>query len=378
MALPASGQISASQISEEFGRNKEGNAMSLGDYRLTQTVGSLTLDGIDTNIPSSGEIKFSDFYNARLNVVVDFHSGGTEFRQNAKTRYNNGNVTVIGGFREKKEAGSKVLIHVNKTLGSQKHHINSNLVALRTGNWDSDVILSVDIGSSGAIYGAGGDGGSGADCENTTSSLAEDLIGLNGTSALGIEHEETAVNLFPGGKLFCGFAGGGGGGGARQVDGGEAEDRRACGGGGGGGSGLPAGSGGRGGVQVINGVQQLNGSSNNNFAFGNAGGDATLEENGEGGAGGDNKNSEAVGGTGGKGGDVGFALGEIAQPGSAGALGPGVGGGAYFELENHPDGPHGRAGFDGAAIRRTNGGIDVDFNQLGGLFLGATNATGVE
>ena len=60
-----------------------------------------------------------------------------------------------------KEAGSKILIHVNKTIGSAKG--NQANVALRTGTWQSDVVLSVDVGSSGRLYGAGGDGGEGAD-----------------------------------------------------------------------------------------------------------------------------------------------------------------------------------------------------------------------
>ena len=161
MALPGSGQITAGQISDEFGRNASGNRMSLGAYRLTQNVGSLSFNGIDSGVPNSGTIRFSDFYGKRLNVVVDFHSGGQESRQNAKNRYNGNNVTVIGGFRGRKEAGSKILIHVNKTIGSAKG--NQANVALRTGTWNSDVVLSVDVGSSGRLYGAGGDGGQGAD-----------------------------------------------------------------------------------------------------------------------------------------------------------------------------------------------------------------------
>ena len=171
--------------------------MSLGGYRLSQTVGSLSFNGIDSGVPTSGEIKFSDFYNKRLNVVVDFHSGGQESRQNAKNRYNNNSVTVIGGFRGRKEAGSKILIHVNKTIGSAKG--NQANVALRTGTWQSDVVLSVDVGSSGRLYGAGGDGGKGADSWSDAGS-SNGASGGNGTSALGIEHEETNVNVQSGGK----------------------------------------------------------------------------------------------------------------------------------------------------------------------------------
>ncbi len=213
MAIKSAGSpLSFSEIETEFGSN---SSRSLGDYRISQSVGTLTKT-LDTGIPSSGAIKFSEFYSKRLNVVVDFHSGGQEIRQNAKSRYNGNGVTVIGGFRNKKEAGSKILIHVNKTIGSAKG--NQDYVALRTGSWNSDVVLSVDIGSSGRLYGAGGDGGRGADSWSDGGST-NGSSGGNGTSALGIEHEETAVNI-SGGRIRCGFAGGGGGAGARQVDGG--------------------------------------------------------------------------------------------------------------------------------------------------------------
>ena len=346
MALPASGQITANQISDEFGRNS-GSQMSLGGYRLTQSVGSLSFNGIDSGVPTSGEIKFSDFYSKRLNVVVDYHTGGAVSRSNAKNKYNGNNVTVIGGFRGKKEAGSKILIHVNKTIGSAKG--NQNFVALRTGNWDSDVVLSVDVGSSGAIYGAGGDGGQGADSWSDGGST-NGGSGGNGTSALGIEHEETAVNVQSGGKIHAGAPGGGGGAGARQVDGGA--DRSACGGGGGGGAGLPAGNGGRGGVR-----QSGNADEVQNGAGGSAG---QLEENGEGGAGGNNAD-EAIGANGGRGGDFNEGGGEPAQGGNGG---------------RNLDSSNGNAGSNGSAIRRSSGSIQVDITNAGAIH-GGTNDIGV-
>ena len=116
MALQGSGQISFSQIENEFGQNGE---RSIGDYRTQQSVGELSNLPLDSGIPTSGEIKFSDFYSKRLNIVVDMHSGGDEFRKSAKNdKWNNNNLTVIGGFRSKKEDGSKIIIHVNKTFGS--------------------------------------------------------------------------------------------------------------------------------------------------------------------------------------------------------------------------------------------------------------------
>ena len=344
MALPGSGQITAGQISDEFGRNASGNRMSLGAYRLTQNVGSLSFNGIDSGVPNSGTIRFSDFYGKRLNVVVDFHSGGQESRQNAKSRYNGNNITVIGGFRGKKEAGSKILIHVNKTIGSAKG--NQDNVALRTGNWNSDVVLSVDVGSSGRLYGAGGDGGQGSDSWSDAGSTNAGSGG-NGTSALGIEHEETAVNIQSGGRIRCGFAGGGGGSGARQVDSGA--DRSSCGGGGGGGAGLPAGNGGRGGQRQSGNPDEVQN--------GNGGSAGQLEENGEGGSGGNNAD-EAFGGSGGRGGDPS----ESPAAGNGGSPGDGssVGG----------------AGANGSAIRRSNGNIVVDITNAGDL-TGDTSATGV-
>ena len=319
MAIKSSGSpLSFSEIESEFGSN---NSRSLGNYRVSQTVGSLSNKPLDTGIPQSGPISFSQFYDKRLNVVVDFHSGGQESRQNAKNRYNNNSVTVIGGFRGKKEVGSKILIHVNKTIGSAKG--SQNNVALRTGGWDSDVVLSVDVGSSGRLYGAGGDGGKGADSWSDGGST-NGGSGGNGTSALGIEHEETNVNVQSGGKILCGFGGGGGGAGARQVDSGA--DRSACGGGGGGGAGLPAGNGGGAGLR-----QSGNADEVQNGSGGSAG---QLEENGEGGSGGNNRN-EAIGANGGRGGDP-F---ESAQGGNGGS---------------NLDSSNGGAGSNGAAIRRTN------------------------
>ncbi len=340
MAIKSSGNpLSFSEIETEFGSN---SSRSLGNYRVSQTVGTLS-KSLDTGIPSSGTIKFSEFYSKRLNVVVNFHTGGTESRQNAKSRYNGNSVTVIGGFRGKKEAGSKILIHVNKTIGSDKG--NQGIVALRTGNWNSDVVLSVDIGSSGRLYGAGGDGGEGADSWSDGGSN-NGSSGGNGTSALGIEHEETAVNVQSGGRIRCGFGGGGGGAGARQVDSGA--DRSACGGGGGGGAGLPRGEGGEGG-------NRRSGSSDE-VANGENGDNGQLEENGEGGNGGNNRN-EAVGGNGGRGGDAN----ESAQGGNGG---------------ENLDSSQGGAGANGAAIRRSSGSIQIDISN-GGSIAGDTSAIGV-
>jgi len=325
MALQGSGQISFSQIENEFGQNGE---RSLGDYRTSQSVGELSNLPLDTGIPTSGEIKFSDFYSKRLNIVVDMHSGGDEFRKSAKgDKWNNNNLTVIGGFRSKKEDGSKIIIHVNKKFGSDKSSVNN--CAVRTGSWNSSSSIIVDVGGEGQILGAGGDGGQGGVCLGTGSP------GGSGTSGLGVDHNGVTVNVLSGGIIRAGFGGGGGGGGGRQTD--KGSDRRASGGGGGGGAGFPAGNGG----QPGNGC--ANGSS------GSSGNETTA---GDGGGGGNNGN-QAYGATGGEGGQ----FGEAANNGGSSQAGGGSGGG------------------DGAAIRRVSG-FSVTINN-NGTIQGDQNATGV-
>ena len=115
MALQGSGTISFGQISSEFGMPPGKN---LGAYRVSETYGSMQNLPIDTGVPQSGQIKFSDFYNKQLNVVVNYFSGSEERRVLARNRYNNGpgngRVNVIGGYRGKpgNSSGTRVIIHI--------------------------------------------------------------------------------------------------------------------------------------------------------------------------------------------------------------------------------------------------------------------------
>ena len=331
-----SGQISAQDIKNEFGETGEGK-VALGSYRVSQTKGELTL-AIGDGVPTSGAISYDNMRNKKLNIVVDYYSGGTISRQdngdgllNAKTKYNDNNgVHVIGGLRSKPSntSGHRVRIHVNKTLGGKGG--GKNVCALRTGSWNSSTSLIVDVGGEGAIYGAGGDGGEGGN------DLDAGNAGEDGASALGIEYNGTTVNVASGGLIRCGFGGGGGGGCGRQED--KNADRRACGGGGGGGQGFPGGAGGdrgRGG--------QTNGSD------GTAG---DISEAGEGGGGG-NASNQAFGASGGEGG----SQGEAAD--SGGAAQHGAGGG----------------GAEGSAIRKASG-VSFTLNNSGTV-TGNTDQTGV-
>ena len=191
MALTSSGTIKYSEIIAEFGTPNNGG---IGEFRLSENVGSLTnlpLDadtcGVNANadIPQSGQIKFSDFYNSRLNQVVDLYSiGNSTSRQNAKDRWNNGNVHIVGSTKTGKTQppdtiDDKVIINVNATISSAKG--TQTHCALRTGTWDSNTTLEIEIGTSGKLYGSGGDGGTGGSANETPGT-----DGQTGSSALGL------------------------------------------------------------------------------------------------------------------------------------------------------------------------------------------------
>jgi hypothetical protein len=240
MALQSSGPISFSEIANEFG-SPIGN--NIGAYRISPTIGSLQNIPLDTEIPQTGQISFSNFYGKKLNMVVDLYDIPQDStRLDAKNRYDNNFVTVVGGFKGKPltSSGSKVYINVNKRIGSLKG--NRNYVALKTGFWDSNTELIISVGSQGGIYGAGGNGGNGGGTGNGTN-------GTDGTSALGIQYPSKVINQ----GVIKGGRGGGGGGAAgagrefydiQDCKGGVGDSPRIGGGGGAGGSGIPGGNGG--------------------------------------------------------------------------------------------------------------------------------------
>ena len=355
MAVKSSGSpLSFSEIETEFGQNSD---RDLGEYRVSQTVGGLSNQPLDTGIPQSGAIKFSEFYDKRLNVIIDYHSGSTENRPTvAKTRYNaaagTGTHTVIGGFatRPTNSGGTKTRIHVNKTIGSATGNINNCAVRTGTG-WNSGTVLTIEIGSSGALYGAGGDGGE----AGTSDGDASGDNGGSGSSGLGVQF--TGTTVINNGIISAGY-GGGGGGGYRKV---EREEMfsgpvyAASGGGGGGGQGLPAGEGIDGGAD---GTTTAGGNGGN-------GGENSQAHGGGGGGGGSN-------GTGGEGGNSNDGGNGTASAGGNGASGTHTG---SIEGENNVTGGGGTGGGNGAAIRRTSG-ITVNITN-NATITGGTTDTGV-
>ena len=350
MTIKNSGsQLSFSEIEAEFGQPDNGR--SLGRYRSSDSefknknIGQLSNLPLDTGIPASGEIKFSQFYGKKLNMVIDYYddtgtSGGEASnvlnRQDngantlaATWRYNNQSprVKVVGGYRDRPtgtvsgyalsssgwQGGKKIFIHVNKSIGSSKAGSNSdrNKVALRTGNWPSGTTLQIDIGSSGRIQGAGGNGRQGATNSGTPSQA------FTGTSGLGIEYPAQINNS---GIIRCGYGGGGGGAGSWSDPNKNPRDFGRSGGGGGGGAGIPAGDGG---PQNTGGYGSAgNGGPSDQNGKGKAGSDASFDAGGNGGAGGQHGEGGGQAGSGGDGGD----RNDSAQSGDAGSPNRGGGG----------------------------------------------------
>ena len=362
MTIKSTGSLSfKDDLEAEFGPNP---GRSLGQYRREDPSrvsqfnpsgllvnsspdgSSLSNLPLDVGVPNNGEIKFSDFYGKKLNMVVDYYSGSTISKQTAGNntmaaswRFTNSpsKVKVVGGFRSKPSSvvssngfynlsstewqnGKRVLINVNKTLGGRRDNSKSD-VALRTGTWPSGTELQVDVGASGEIRGAGGDGGAGAPCLSCSGGT-----GGSGTSALGIGYPTTIVNN---GLIRCGYGGGGGGSGAGNDPSDKSDtDYGRSGAGGGGGAGLPAGSGGAGGGGGFSGSQPINGGP---------GFDGSINSGGNGGTAG--AEGGATGGPGGAGGDFNDAP-------VNGTSGQRTDGRAYT---NTP-GPLGPAGTDGRAV----------------------------
>jgi hypothetical protein len=315
MALQASGPISFAEIANEFGTPSGKN---LGAYRVSQTIGNLTRP-LDDDIPISGTIRFSDFYNKRLNIVVNCGPGA---RIIARSRYDdNISITVIGGFRGRpsSSAGRKVWIHTNETIRSNiaaSSAPNRQYCSLITGGWESNTDLRLDIGQNGFVTGAGGNGGGGG-----SDRCGGGIAGRFGTSAIGVNYQPIIITNR--GRIQGG-TGGGGGGGAAYGENRRSRRRdviaRAAGGGGGGGMGSPGGSGGAAGTGTSGTRAGVNRRPT-------SGGSGNFTSQGGGGVGGSVSGSgaSAVGGSGGAGGNNGGSGSGSGFDGRCSAAGGGAG-----------------------------------------------------
>jgi hypothetical protein len=310
MALQASGPISFSNIITEFGLPPGRN---LGAYRVSETIGNLLDIPLDVGLPQFGTIKFSDFYDKKMNIIIDIFS--PEFndttRINLRSQYDAGKV-VVGGYGDPppvdETEGKRIIGHINVDVGSAAGSIE--FVAVRTGTWPSTTDLVIDVGNSGRVFGAGGRGGN-----------ADGGGGSPGSSAIGIEKPNTLIRNR--GYIQCGYGGGGGGGFAINNPN-KGGDPRCGGGGGGGGAGYPPAGGGNAGGGNYPGS---NGSASIKTTRG-AGGPGGADGNARGGRGGDGgdptqgtqnggggSSVRAPAGGGGRGGAPGFAI-IYQQPGT--------------------------------------------------------------
>jgi len=318
MPTPSSGIIRFSDLSNEFGPSAN---ISLGAYRINKTVGTLSNLPLDSGVPQSGSISMSQFYNKRLNIVINYTNlPDNSTRLNARQSYDNGfpgNIVVIGGFRPKPTVPQNIRLFINTNTRIGSASGARTTVALRTGNWrdsNNNALTSValECGPSSKIYGAGGQGGS-----------ANGGGGGNGTSAIGIDYPTTVNNQ---GRIQRGGGGGGAGASASFITRSGKKRRRkrsnySTGGGGGGGAGFPFGAGG----PSVGGAHGPSGSN------GSGGASGSHESAGSGGAGGSNAGSGgsggqfgngSPGGSGGGGGNHGFAF--VIGPGGSKSGGGGT------------------------------------------------------
>ena len=364
MTTPTSGQISASDIINEFGNSNSNGGMSLGAYRFqsNQTIGSLTFTALDTGVPTgSSQISYSQMRNKKLNFVVDYHSFSQDRQNsvahiNAQTRWQQGNNTAVGGFKSAPTSsgdwngGKKVFINVNKTFGSITNNTLS-VVALRTGqNWPDNTEMIIEVGSSGKIFGAGGRGGHGSNGSGDGGNAE------NGNSALGIDittnsgGKSCTINVRNGGYIQCGFEGGGGGGGFYDDPNKSSQDPVISGGGGGGGAGRPIGVGGNAGTSSQHGPN------------GDAGTNATNTVRGLGGSGKNGSQGSSRSGDGGNG----------AQSGANSEDGDDATQGSRDNPKTFSAG--GNKGLRGAAIRKRDASCGYTLNiDSGGQVIGDGN-----
>ena len=352
MTLQSSGSISFSQIETEFGSN---GSRSLGAYRVSQNIGTLTNLPLDVGIPQSGQISFGQFRGKEANVVVDcYSSGSSNYNQDAyQNRFANGNFTVVGNFKTSLpksdwNGGKRVIININKTFSSSGAS-SRNHFALEVGRyndnnsqhgWPTTTELSVVFGSNGYVRGKGGNGGQGGwggDNNRTPGQGAQGTSGLKIHSGMSITGEGVNADS----RVIPGGGGGGGGLGGDSTSGGNDEgvpEVRVSGGGGGGGAGTPAGTGGQGFPSIL--------AYQGGFSA-SPGGGGNASTGGNGGAGGyvifsmdedEEVTSYGQGGAGGGGGNVGGAN------GGQGGAGQGLLSGWSFD-QTQTQGQGGQGGF---------------------------------
>lgn len=236
MTLQASGNtIKFSQIVSEFGNTPNNK---LGEYRVNQPLAGKNWP-LDNGIPTSGTIKFSDFYSKRLNIVIDSGTGSDEFDVTLTNYWNSKTKTCVGNFKSPEstlsaQGAKKYNIVLRKDYGG-----NSNInTSVKSGYWPSGSILNVYVSGNATVYGRGGRGGNGSGDSGSGGGG-----GSAGFNAIGFNYDGT-LTIDSGSGIIAGSGGGSGGKGCYWDTPNDPLEWHAGGGGGGGGRGNPGGDGG--------------------------------------------------------------------------------------------------------------------------------------
>lgn len=209
MALPSSGPLALSQIQTEFGGS---NPISMSEYYR----GGAYVTTNNTNVPTSGTIAISNFYNAVKQFAFTISS-------NLSTPQDLRSLAVAAGWN-----GNDPVLATNTAI------ISSNTTGTAALTISGSFPRGVTFVNNGTVVGMGGAGGAGGGQSSGA------VSGSGGGTALSVS---VAASINNGSGTLAGGGGGGGGGSA----GGSGGVLGGGGGGGGGRTGLTNSSAGAGG-----------------------------------------------------------------------------------------------------------------------------------
>ena len=322
MTLPSSpNPISADQIRTEFGPSGISNSVSLGNYRISQTVSGLSNLPLDTGIPQSGAINFGSFRGKKLNIVVDC------------TPYFTTTLTITDNL------GVSVTVDFNN-LATYSTFTTEKIYTIIPNNTITTNIYAVGGGGGTAIGGSGG----------ASQGRFTFVFGRTYKLIVGGGANGATAGYGGGGATAGGQSGGGGGYTGLFLDSISQTNAILIAGGGGGGSTVSGGSGG--------GLTGGNGSSLANL-FNRGGTGGTQTSGGTGGSTGSalqGANSASISGAGG-GGYFGGGGGQS----RAGGGGAGGGGSGYINSTLISNGSFAATNSAGGGGPQNNGSFKIDF-----------------
>ena len=418
MAIKAAGTpLKWSEIQTEFGPTPT-SMSNMKKYRDIDPVGGITDLSLDEEysvgrFPTSGEVKFSDFYGKRLNIIVNYYDAlstdwSLVFNSYTISPVYRIELIVATGVYTYTANNADIGTSTDTTLdlGSTRYSVGDLVIDGGTykvykikieqkGNARVDAKLKYDSGTIGqdfvVVGGLRGKPGTTAGCK-VRIHVNQEIVSAKGNPEIcalktGNWSGDTilAIDVGANGKIYG--AGGNGGAGAGGESNGNPGShgtsalgvqhdctvnimnggyiQAGYGGGGGGGGGydsdkhddeLGSGGGGGGGAGLPVGSGGNGGDGwEADGEGGDNGGNTTAGEGGNGG----NSDNEGIGGNGGDGGSPG----ENADNGGGGSGNNGTGSG-------------GAKGDNGIAVRRTSGSITVHYTGETDRIIGATNVTG--